>query len=284
MSRHVIEANGKTKVIVEDGRVVKIEEPLRLEYCPIVEDLRDTDKITPDLIRFSIESRINLFGMCTSDRIVSIKSHLVDFGTSEMMMCAIEAGIMDAVVQPCDGAGTVIAHRPEIVQGIGAAMSGLIETSPIPEVISRLRDNGCIVVDPANATIDQERGLRIAFDHGSRCVGVTVAGLDEAKGCRSIESGSKNAVLFGVHTSGMSMEDAKEFMKTIDITTACASKQIREFANNALIQAGTKIPVFAMTEIGKEILLNRIKYMRKKVLIKTCKLPELEDRQPRPVF
>jgi putative methanogenesis marker protein 8 len=285
MNRHIIETIGKTRVTVENGKVVKIEEPIRLEFCPIVR-ARGVKRITPEVIKFGVEGRLKLFGLCTSNRMIEAEVGLVDFGTSEIMTCAIKSGMLDAAVEPCDGAGTVIASRPEVVQGIGAAMSGLAETSPIPEVIKRLESRGCLIVDPENATIDQVAGLETAFDAGYEKVGVTVTNLVDAEGCRMIESDrKKTTILLGVHTSGMSTGEAEEFVRTVDVATACASKWIRREACNALLQAGTGIPVFAFSEMGKEILLNRIRYMKTQVLIKTCKLPELpEERQPRPLF
>ncbi|MHC1584932.1 MAG: DUF2099 family protein, partial [Candidatus Syntropharchaeia archaeon] len=95
----------------------------------------------------------------------------------------------------------------------------------------------------------------------------------------------KKAAIFGVHTTGMGAEEAEKFMRVVDICTACASKYVREHGKNALLQLGTAIPVFAMTEIGKELLLNRIKFIKRQMLIKTSDLPNLEDkREPRPIY
>ena len=38
----------------------------------------------------------------------------------------------------CDGCGTVTVEDPELVQGIGGRISGIISTSPINEVINIL--------------------------------------------------------------------------------------------------------------------------------------------------
>ncbi len=280
-----MEVNGAT-VYIKDGKVEKIDGPFRLEYCPLQQSLRGVDKITEDSTRSSVEGRIKMFGLCTEKRVIEIKPSLVDFGTSEIIMCAMEEKMLDATVLPCDGAGTVITDKPEIVQGIGGIMSGLVKTSPVPKVIGKLQKKGCMVTDPKNACIDQENGLKLAFEHGFDKVGVTSAKVEAAQKCREIEKEfGKKAVIFGVHTSGMSKEDAEEFKQLVDITTSCASKYIREVAKDALVQVGTKIPVFAFSETGKELLLNRIKYMKTQVLIKTCELPELlNESQPRPLF
>lgn len=285
MGEHIMEVNG-AKVFIKDGRVTNVDGPFNLEYCPLQKSLRGVDKITPDTTRASVEGRIKYFGMCTENRVVEIKPSLVDFGTSEIIMCAIQEGMLDAAVVPCDGAGTVITDRPEIVQGIGGIMSGLVKTSPIINVINKLQKRGCTVIDPKNTLIDQERGLELAFDQGFKKVGVTSAKVEGAQKCRDIErEAQKKAVIFGVHTSGMSEEEAEKFKELVDITTACASKYIREAAKDALMQVGTKVPVFAFSETGKQLLLNRIKYMNTQVLIKTCSLPELaKESQPRPLF
>lgn len=286
MDEHIIEAHGKAKIIIKDGEVKQIKGPLSLEYCPLLDTYRGIDKITTDLIKLATESRIKMTGMCTEKRIVELKPSLVNFGTSEIIMCAMEEKMLDAAVICCEGVGTVITDRPKIVQGIGGFMSGLVKTSPIPKVIEKLQKKDCIIADSKNASIDQAKGLKLAFEHGFEKVGVTSAGVDEAQKCREIEkeAGGK-AVIFGVHTSGMSKEDAEKFKELVDITTACASKYIREVAKEALMQVGTKVPVFAFTEEGKLFLLNRIKYMKTQVLVKTVDLPELaEGKQPRPLF
>ena len=294
MDKHIIETIGKTRVTVKDGKVVKVEHPKeRLEYCSLVHSLSHLGKtssiesLMPAIPRLGVEMRISQWGMCTGNRMIESDDYGVDFGASEIASCAIRSKLLDAAVVACDGAGTVVVSDPRVVQGIGKAMSGLVETSPIVGVIKRLKEKGAIILDEDCATLDQAKGLNIAFDRGWEKVGVTLADLETAKRCRETEKDSgKTAVLIGVHTTGMRKEDAEEFMKTVDITTACASKYIREFASKyALLQTGVAVPIFATSEIGQEILLNRVKYIKKQILIKTADLPELvENRQPRPLL
>lgn len=71
----------------------------------------------------------------------------VGFGASETFMTALKKGMLDVCVTACDGAGTVIAGNPKLVQGIGAKISGLIETSPIPKLIERIEQAGGIVLE-----------------------------------------------------------------------------------------------------------------------------------------
>ena len=43
--RHVMEALGKTRVVVENGKVVEVGEP-QTEYCPIFDKVRGIKKFT----------------------------------------------------------------------------------------------------------------------------------------------------------------------------------------------------------------------------------------------
>jgi len=64
-----------------------------------------------------------------------------------MMMYALKKGGIDAAVTVCDGAGTVISDSPSLIQGIGARMNGLFYTTPIPEVIQRIKGQKGFVVN-----------------------------------------------------------------------------------------------------------------------------------------
>jgi len=83
MDEHVIEALGKTRVRVKDGKVVEVGEP-KIDYCPIFDKYRGVKKLTPKTVKDNIEFRINDFGMCTNDRTVRMKDFL-SFGVSEIL-------------------------------------------------------------------------------------------------------------------------------------------------------------------------------------------------------
>ena len=52
----------------------------------------------------------------------------------------------------------------------------------------------------------------------------------------------------------------------------------------ALLQAGTAIPIFALTSAGKELLLERAKEVEAALLLDTMRLPVLpEEKQPEPL-
>ncbi len=276
--RHVFETLGKARVIVENGKVVEVGRPL-LTYCRLWEKMRGIKAINEQVIQENIDFRIRDFGMCTRDRIVEMET-FVGFGASETFMTALRRGLLDSTVTVCEGAGTVITANPALVQGIGARLSGVIETSPVEGIIEKLIAKGGTILDPPR--IDQPAGLQNALDRGLKKVGVTVSSVDVAQQCRAI---SQDAVIFGVHLTDISRKDAEEFFGLADLITACASQVIRVFAKErALLQAGTAIPIFALTPIGKELLLERAKEIEAPLLMNTMRLPVLpEDKQPRPL-
>jgi len=276
--RHVFETMGKTRVIVEKGKVVEVAKPL-LKYCPLWAKIRGITELNEKEIKKNIEFRIQDFGMCTAEREVELEV-FVGFGASETFMTALRRGLLDATVTVCEGAGTVITSNPVLVQGIGARLSGVIETTPVEGIIEKIKGKGGKILDPPG--IDQVTGLQMALELGYERVGVTVSALTDAEQCRAI---SKQAVIFGVHLTGISRKEAEEFCEIADLITACASPHIREEAKEkALLQAGTAIPIFALTTVGKELLLERAKEVEDTLLLNTMRLPVLpEERQPEPL-
>ncbi len=275
--RHVFETLGKARVVVENERVIDVGKPL-LKYCPLWEKIRGIKKLNERVIRENIDFRIRDFGMCTADREVEMEA-FVGFGASETFMTALRRGLLDTTITVCEGAGTVITSNPALVQGIGGRLSGVIETTPVEGIIKKIKEKGGKILDTPE--IDQEAGLQMALRLGYERVGVTVSTLADAKQCRAI---SKHAVIFGVHLTGISRKDAEEFCEFADLITACASPHIRELAKEkALLQAGTAIPIFAITSMGKELLLERAKEVDNTLLLNTMRLPVLpEERQPEP--
>jgi putative methanogenesis marker protein 8 len=277
---HIIEAIGRTRVIVRNGVVVEIGTPC-IAGCPLARRFAvPVSDFTPDAIRANIENRIRSFGMCTAGREVTDHRDFVGFGASELLSAALRAGLVDAVVLACDGAGTVIAPTAALVQGIGGRMSGLVFTSPIPEVIQRIRSCGGHVLDPEGAGIDQVRGVDAAYDLGYRRVAVTVADPGTAREIRHLHP---DAVIVAVHTSGISREGAETLVASSDLVTACASRHLRELAGSALIQAGTGIPVFGFTRAGKEIILAKVRESDAPVVVKFDRLPVAGGSGPEPL-
>ncbi len=278
---HVIEAIGRCRVVIRDGEVVEVGPP-RIRHCPLARRFAyPVDPIIPSAVKENIEHRIRSFGMCTGSREVLMDAEFVGFGASELLRFSLLSGIIDCAVIVCDGAGTIITTNPDLVQGIGGRMSGLECTSPIPDVIRRIEENGGHVTDHSEASIDQPGGVRRAGALGFSRIGVTIATGEEAVAIRELAS---DALIIAVHTTGVSREGAEMLARSADLITACASSAIREVAGrSALLQAGSSIPVFAMTEKGRDLVLEKIRKDQGQVVVMGAKLPYSGDNCPDPL-
>jgi len=283
--RHVMEALGKTRVVVENGKVVEVSEP-QTEYCPIFDKVRGIKKFTSKTAKENIEFRMKDFGMFTENRAIEMEI-FVGFGASETFMTGLRRGLLDTCVTACDGAGTVITSNPRLAQGMGSRISGLVETTPIPKLIERIQEAGGMVLDPETAVIDQVKGVKKAIERGYKKIGVSVTNAQDIRAIRELEKKHRVEVIgFGVHTTGLPENEAKEFISLVDMTTGCTSKWIRGcIAGKTIAQFGTAIPIFAITQCGKELLLERAKEVTDPILINTMKLPvQPEEKQPRPLI
>lgn len=271
MSRHVMEALGKARVVIENGKVIEVGEPI-IRTCPLFKKYRGIEELTPESIRENIQYRIDKFGMCTEARETRMHDFL-SFGVSEMLSMAVSHGILKAAVIAADGCGTCVLDDPELIQGMGGRISGLCETEPIQKVIDDIgRDR---VLDPDTAAMDQFAGVNKAFAMRYSKIGVTVAFADDAAAIR--DAFGENVVIFAVHTTGLSLENAERMFQFCDIVTSCASASVRKVAETkAILQAGTKVPVYAATEIGKEIMMQKLKELGREPST-TC------DEQPEPL-
>jgi putative methanogenesis marker protein 8 len=264
---HIVEAIGRTRVVIRAGRVVEVGTPC-ITDCPLARRFAvPVTDFSPEAIRANIENRISSFGMCTARREVTDNR---DFVASELLSSALRANLLDAAVLACDGAGTVIAPTPGLIQGIGGRMSGLVSTSPIPEVIRRIKSAGGYVIDPEGAGIDQVKGADYAYNLGYRKVAVTITDPGTAREVRTLHP---EAVIVAVHTTGMSREGGEILVSHADLVTACASRHLRELAATAIIQAGTGIPVFGFTRAGKDIILAKVRESNAPVVVKFDRLP-----------
>ncbi len=278
---HIMELFGKARVVVKDGKVVEVGEP-QIEWCPLFDKLRGVRKITSEEVRKNIEFRISDFGLFTDKRQLLELDTYVAFGASEVMMSGLRRGFLETTVTACDGAGTVISGNPALVQGIGGRMSGLIETDPIPETIKGIRENGGTVLDPSSAAIDPAGGVRKAAELGYKRIAVTIADAKTAKECRELEAElGLDLIAIAVHVTGVSREEAKGLLENSDIVISCASRHIRELAK-PLVQVAVAIPLFALTQKGKELVIERAKDIESPILINTMELPVVPgEKQPR---
>jgi putative methanogenesis marker protein 8 len=278
---HIIEAIGRSRIVIRDGSVVEVGEP-RIRDCPLAKRFAcPIPDIGPDSVKANIEHRIKSFGMCTPDREVLDNREFVGFGASELLSFGLRAGLIDAAVLACDGAGTVVVTEPAMAQGVGGRMSGLVRTSPHRAVMARIEDNGGFVLDHDHAALDQTAGVALAAERGFRKIAVTIARPEDAVTIRKIHP---ETLIFAVHVTGLTPEEAEALASTADLITGCASKTIREIAGpKALLQAGIAIPIFAMTGKGKDLIIEKIRQGSEQVLVKPMKLPSLGDQQPSPL-
>lgn len=278
---HVIEAIGRCRVVIRNGQVAEVGEAL-IRDCPLAKRfVYPIPDIHKESVKANIEHRIKAFGMCTPSRDVIDTREFVGFGASELLSFGLQKGLLDAVVLVCDGAGTVVVTKPAMVQGIGGRMSGLVSTTPYPEVMDRIEKGGGYVLDRDHASIDQLAGVALALVQGFRKISVTVARPEPAEAIRRIHP---KTLIFGVHVTGLTKPEAEMLVKSSDIVTSCASKTIREaVGKNALVQAGVAIPIFAMTMTGKNLIMEKIRLSQEPVLVKSTKLPALGDQQPDPL-
>ena len=124
--RHVFDAIGMARVVIEDGKVVEVGEP-ESDYCPIYAKRFVTEKITPEMVRENMEFRIRDFGFCTENRVVRSPDYIT-FGVSEILSSSLKNGNIDSAVIVADGCGTAVITEPELLQGMCGRISGLVET------------------------------------------------------------------------------------------------------------------------------------------------------------
>jgi putative methanogenesis marker protein 8 len=279
---HIMELLGKSRVKVEGEKVLDASEPL-IEWCPLFEKIRGIKKISSESAEANMEFRIKNHGMFSARRRLQM-GIFVGFGASESMMTGIKAGIIDAAVTVCDGAGTVITANADLVQGMGGYISGLVKTDPITEVIEGIQARDGHVLSPQDGKIDQIEGAAYAAAAGYKKFAVTVADASCAEKLREMElvAGVK-IMIIGVHLTGISPDEAARLLAAADIVTGCASKHIRDQVK-PLVQVGTAVPLFGLTRWGKELLVERAKDVEQPLLINTMPLPVLpEKKQPRPL-
>ena len=257
MSEHIIEALGLSRITVKDGKVVSVSEP-EVEYCPLFDHHRGIKKLTKEVIEKNIQFRIDDFGMCTAKRQLRMKDFL-NFGISEIICTLLDEEVIDCVVMVLEGCGTLIVSEPELVQGIGGRVSGLVKTSPIPELIEEIGKEN--IVDPENASINQIEGIKLAISKGFKNIAVTIAMASDAEKIEKLkqENPDVNIYVFVVHTSKRTPEEARALFDICDVATACASKHMREIGEKESVKiVGQSIPIYARTEDGKRFLEMRL--------------------------
>ncbi|MDW8035868.1 MAG: DUF2099 family protein [Candidatus Korarchaeum sp.] len=165
---------------------------------------------------------------------------------------------------------------------MGARMNGLLRTSPIPEVIERVRGRGGDVLDEPR--VDQVAGVKKAVEKGFRRIAVTVIGpmAREIEELRELEEqhGVKLAIFSTCNT--LASEEEVKYIELADVVCVSASRLVIErVGRRALMQLGIHIPVFILTELGKRIALRYLEGMRSPILVSRVRIPFiLEGKLP----
>jgi putative methanogenesis marker protein 8 len=272
------------RVRISEKGVEVLTEPL-VECCPLHEVLYGTKHIDAETVRKTVKMKISGFGFCCGNRAFKAEA-VVAYGASEMMRVWLEKRLVDCAVVVCEGAGTVITANDRLVQGIGARLTGIIRTSPIHEVIERIEADGGTVLDKATARISQLDGVKRAFNLGFRHVAVSVAGF-QANAISEIRDFVSDAdldvLIFSVCNTCVDKTDVEHIAKA-DVACASASKMVRrEIGSKALLQLGVTIPVYALTEKSKRLVLAYLSAFKDRLVVfRTGRLPYLaKDKGPR---
>jgi len=278
---HTIQCCG-ARVRICGERVEVISEP-RINHCPLHESLYGLKIIDKEAVKKTVETKMQTHGFCCHHRVFD-DTIVVPYGASEVIKTCMETKLLDCAVVVCEGAGTVITSNPSLVQGIGAHLTGIIQTSPITEVIKHIKMNNGSVLDSTTAKINQVEGFKKAVEMGFKKVAVTVAGFqaEQITKVRFLEKKlSVEATIFSVCNTCTTENDVRHIANA-DIVTASASKTIREqIGPKALMQVGVTIPVFAITDRGKKTLLLYLSRFNDKIVAFRTHLPYLvEQRGP----
>ena len=284
--KHEIEICG-ARIVIDDGRAEVIDPP-KITHCPMRSRVYGTEDEDTDSVLSTLRKNVSEWGMFTSDRLLRTEDRTVTFGASEIVSDALRDGLLDCAVTVCEGAGTFICSDPQVVQAVGAHMTGILSTSPMPVLQKRLRQEGCTLLDE-KAVIDQLSGLVKAASMGHKRIAVTIMGKDAFAAQVIKEKSSELGVetlLIGVHTTAVCGFTAELMVYYCDILFLCASAQLWKKAGaRAKVQMGTGIPVLGMSDAGKRMILNRAMSITEPLLIMKSDIPR-EDmgERPRPLY
>ena len=278
--RHVIEALGKAEVVIENGKITYIGEPV-VDYCSIFDNGQHNGDLTKEFIKSNINKRIDEFGMCTPQRSIDVEDTM-SFGTSETLKTNIINGNVDCVVGACEGVGTLLIDDAELVQGVGGRVSALISTTPIDEVMDKVgREN---VLNPETAELNPLKGLEMAIGRGYKNIAITIIPTEMVRDLRQYPKPEDvNIYIFVAHTTNVSKKDAEMLFDYADVISGCSSINIRETAEERKPYcAGKKVPLYAVTENGKRLLNERLEYIGYGLCEK--KYPQDFTQSPKPLI
>ena len=278
--RHVIEALGKAEVVIENGKITYIGEPV-VDYCSIFDNGQHNGDLTKEFIKSNINKRIDEFGMCTPQRSIDVEDTM-SFGTSETLKTNMINGNVDCVVGACEGVGTLLIDDAELVQGVGGRVSALISTTPIDEVMDKVgREN---VLNHETAELNPLKGLEMAIERGYKNIAITIIPTEMVKDIRQYPKPEDvNIYIFVAHTTNVSKKDEEMLFDYADVISGCSSINIRETAEERKpYYAGKKVPLYAVTENGKRLLNERLEYIGYELCEK--KYPQDFTQSPKPLI
>ena len=278
--RHVIEALGKAEVVIENGKITYIGEPV-VDYCSIFDNGQHNGDLTKEFIKSNINKRIDEFGMCTPQRSIYVEDTM-SFGTSETLKTNMINGNVDCVVGACEGVGTLLIDDAELVQGVGGRVSALISTTPIDEIMDKVgREN---VLNPETAELNPLKGLEMAIERGYKNIAITIIPTEMVKDLRQYPKPEDvNIYIFVAHTTNVSKKEAEMLFDYADVISGCSSINIRETAEERKpYYAGKKVPLYAVTENGKRLLNERLEYIGYELCEK--KYPQDFTQSPKPLI
>lgn len=278
--RHVIEALGKAEVVIENGKITYIGEPV-VDYCSIFDNGQHKGDLTKEFIKSNIEKRIDEFGMCTPQRSIDVEDTM-SFGTSETLKTNMIKGNIDCVVGACEGVGTLLINDAEIVQGVGGRVSALISTTPIKEVMEKVgREN---VLNPETAELNPLKGLEMAIERGYKNIAITIIPTEMVKDLRQYpKPDDVNIYIFVAHTTNVSKKEAEMLFDYADVISGCSSINMRQTAEERKpYYSGKKVPLYAVSENGKKLLNERLEYIGYELCEK--KYPQDFTQSPKPLI
>jgi len=147
-------------------------------------------------------------------------------------------------------------------------------------LLNTLKRDG-IVLSKIDAKIGQVDGVLRALDMVFRKMAVTVAGFNSHEISVIRKIAGEKTVIFSVCNTCVSEKDLKYIFKA-DLVWASASKIIREkVGERAKLQLGVAIPVYAISDNGKNIVLEYLKHFNEKIVVFRRSFPyRVLEREP----
>lgn len=268
---------------ISDGKVINVTRPA-IKHCPLAsfmyKGLKNSSTHTIEKlkkeIKAVIEGKIAQYGFCSKSRVLWDDTVSIPYGASEIISYGLRSNIIDGSVIVCDGAGSIVTSIPQVVQGVGARMHGVIKTSAIPEVTAKLRRYGTIVLDD-DGSIDQRRGIAMAAKAGYKNIAVTISAYhgEDLKTIRALARELKiSVIILAVCTTGIKISRMIELEKYADIVWACHSGEIKKRLDKKCIRkASVSSAVYVLTGAGSDLMRGyspNVFAMRKRSITRRC--------------